>query len=110
MGAWGAQACEVLTAEPERLFAYAFGQGTLNTIITWRLQAEAQGTRLLFEQKGFDLESPMGQTAYQGMGAGWPLILGRIDPAFQSTPPAGRILDRQTGFRDNSRQSIYATR
>lgn len=78
MRAWGQQPCEVIAVEPERLLAYTFAPGTLDTTITWRLEPEGAGTRLLFEQKGFDLDSPLGKTAFQGMGGGWPGILKRI--------------------------------
>ncbi len=78
MGAWGQQPCEVIAVEPERLLVYSFAPGTLNTTITWRLEAEGAGTRLLFEQKGFDLDSPLGKAAFQGMGGGWPGLLKRI--------------------------------
>lgn len=60
MGGWGQQPCEVIAVEPERLLSYSFAPGTLNTTITWRLEPEGTGTRLLFQQAGFDLDSPLG--------------------------------------------------
>ncbi len=78
MGQWGLQPCEVLAVEPERLLSYSFAPGTLNTTITWRMKAEGSGTRLSLEHKGFDLDSPMGKTAFQGMGNGWPSVIARI--------------------------------
>lgn len=81
MGQWGQQPCEVLAVEPERLLAYSFAPGTLNTTITWRLQPDGAGTRLSLEHSGFDLESPLGKAAFEGMGGGWPSILTRIAPA-----------------------------
>lgn len=89
MGPWGSQPCEVIAVEPERLLSYTFAPGTLDTTITWRLEPEASGTRLHFEQSGFDLESPLGKMAFEGMGQGWPRILERIAPA----------LDGETGDR-----------
>lgn len=80
MGAWGQQPCTVLEVEPERLLAYSFGEGTLNTTITWRLQPEGTGTRLTLEHSGFDLDLPLGKMAFQGMSAGWPDVLSRIEP------------------------------
>ena len=79
MGQWGLQPCEVLAVEPERLLSYSFAPGTLNTTLTWRLQPEGDGTRLSFEHRGFDLNSPLGKTAFQGMGAGWSNVLTRIE-------------------------------
>lgn len=79
MGQWGQQPCEVLAMEYEKLLSYSFAPGTLNTTITWRLQAEGEGTRLSLEHKGFDLDSPLGKAAFQGMGGGWPKVLARIE-------------------------------
>jgi uncharacterized protein YndB with AHSA1/START domain len=84
MGPWGKQPCQVIAVEHERLLSYSFAHGTLDTTITWRLEPENSGTRLSFEQSGFDLDSPMGKTAFEGMGKGWPKILERIAPALGS--------------------------
>lgn len=85
MGAWGQQPCEVIAIEPEKLFRYFFASGTLNTTITWELQPEEGGTRLSLEHRGFDLDSPMGKAAFDGMANGWPQVLSRIGTAL-STP------------------------
>ncbi len=79
MGAFGEQKCTVTAVEPQELFAYTFGEGFLNTTITWRLELIEGGTRVYFEHAGFDLDSPVGTQAYQGMGGGWPQILGQIE-------------------------------
>ena len=84
----GQQPCEVLAVELERLLAYSFAPGTLNTTITWRLQAEGEGTRLSLEHSGFDLDSPLGKTAFQGMGSGWPNVLACIEPAIMESATA----------------------
>ncbi|MFD7322073.1 SRPBCC domain-containing protein [Streptomyces sp. NPDC059875] len=81
MGNWGQQECEVLAVEPERLLRYSFAPGTLDTTITWELRPEGTGTRLFLEHAGFDLDSPLGKTALEGMGRGWPGLLRRIEPA-----------------------------
>ncbi|WP_421107563.1 SRPBCC family protein [Streptomyces sp. NEAU-S77] len=81
MGTWGQQPCEVLKVEPERLLRYSFATGTLDTTITWRLRPEGTGTRLFLEHSGFDLDSPLGRTALDGMGNGWPGVLGGIERA-----------------------------
>jgi len=81
MGQWGQQPCEVLAVDPNRLLAYTFAAGSLNTTITWRLEPQGEGTNLSLEHKGFDLESPMGKTAYQGMSNGWPMVLARLESA-----------------------------
>jgi uncharacterized protein YndB with AHSA1/START domain len=78
MGKWGHQPCEVIAVDPERLLAYSFAEGTLNTTITWRLAPEGNGTRLSLEHKGFDLDSPLGKTALEGMGQGWPKVIAHM--------------------------------
>lgn len=64
MGQWGKQACKVLEVEPERL---------------WRLVPERGGTRLELTQEGFDLDSPFGRAAFDGMKPGWPDVLARLE-------------------------------
>lgn len=83
---FGKQVCEVVAAEPEKLLSYSFAPGTLNTTITWRLQAEGGGTRLFLEHNGFDLDSPLGKAAFEGMGGGWPKILASIESAIPASP------------------------
>lgn len=83
MGHWGKQACEVLEVEPEKLFKYRFAEGVLSTTITWRLTAEGQGTRLYLTHEGFDLDSPMGRQAFEGMGSGWKSVMARLVKALE---------------------------
>ncbi|MFC8509709.1 SRPBCC domain-containing protein [Streptomyces sp. NPDC057411] len=85
MGNFGSQPCEVTEAEEERVLAYRFAEGTLDTTITWRLQAEGTGTRLFLTHAGFDLDSPMGRQAFQGMGHGWPRVLDRLATTLDET-------------------------
>jgi uncharacterized protein YndB with AHSA1/START domain len=84
MGPWGKQPCEVLAVEPERLLRYRFATTTLDTIITWQLAPEGSGTRLTLIQEGFDLDSPMGRRAFEGMKPGWPGILAKLGTATAS--------------------------
>lgn len=78
MGNWGEQPCEVVAVEPERLLSYSFAEGSLDTTVTWRLEPEGHGTRLFLAHEGFDLDSPLGKAAYDGMGDGWPHVLDRL--------------------------------
>ncbi|MBN9687798.1 MULTISPECIES: SRPBCC family protein [unclassified Corallococcus] len=81
MGAWGQQPCEVVAVEPERLLQYRFATGTLDTTLTWRLVPEGTGTRLTLVHEGFNLDSPMGRRAFEGMKPGWPGLLARLGTA-----------------------------
>ncbi len=83
MGKFGKQPCEVLAVEPERLLTYRFGIGTLDTRITWRLLPDGDGTRLQLIHEGFDLASPMGRAALEGMRGGWPGVLQRLEQVLE---------------------------
>jgi uncharacterized protein YndB with AHSA1/START domain len=85
MGKWGKQPCEVTEVIPERLLRYRFSTGGLNTILTWELTAIEGGTLLRLTHEGFDLDSPMGRLALEGMKPGWPRMLERLS----------RVLDEQ---------------
>ena len=79
MGQWGKQACEVIAVEEHRLLRYRFAAGKLDTILTWQLIPEGDGTRLKLTHEGFDLDSPMGKMAFEGMKPGWPNVLQRLE-------------------------------
>ncbi|MEV7568001.1 SRPBCC family protein [Streptomyces tanashiensis] len=78
MGGFGRQPCQVTDVDHERLLAYRFAQGSLDTTITWTLRPENDGTLLTLVHAGFDLDSPMGRQAREGMGKGWPHVLDRL--------------------------------
>jgi uncharacterized protein YndB with AHSA1/START domain len=92
MGPWGKQPCEVLAVEPERLLRYRFATTSLDTIITWRLVPEGTGTRLELTQEGFDLDSPMGRQALEGMKPGWPKLLARMASVLEG--PSADLVER----------------
>jgi uncharacterized protein YndB with AHSA1/START domain len=79
MGQWGKQPCEVLEVEPERRLKYRFAAGSLDPTITWELIPEGSGTRLKLTHEGFNLDSPIGRKAPEGMRPGWPKVLGRLE-------------------------------
>ena len=79
MGTWGQQPATVTAVEPERLLRYTFAEGTLDTTITWRLEPEGRGTRLFLEHADFDLDSPLGRQALEGMGRGWPGLVRNLE-------------------------------
>ena len=63
--------CEVTEVDPPRKLAYTWTGGGLTTLVTYRLVAEGEGTRLYFEHSGFDLDNPIHRMAHHGMSAGW---------------------------------------
>jgi uncharacterized protein YndB with AHSA1/START domain len=78
-GEWGRQACEIITVEPERLLRLRFATGTLNTTLSWEQFPESGGTRLRLNHEGFNLDSPPGRVALEGMKPRWPKVLARLD-------------------------------
>lgn len=78
MGQWGKQPCQIIRAEPEQLLSFHFATGMLNTTITWELIPQDNGTLLRLTHEGFDLTSPLGKTALEGMQSGWPKVLERL--------------------------------
>jgi uncharacterized protein YndB with AHSA1/START domain len=79
MGQWGKQPCEVLEVQQNRLLKYRFAAGTLDSTITWELVSEGSGTTLKLTHEGFNLDSPMGRMAFEGMKPGWPKVLARLE-------------------------------
>jgi uncharacterized protein YndB with AHSA1/START domain len=88
----GVVRCEVTELEPPHRLAYTWRGGTLDTLVTYDLEAASEGgtagTRLRFEQSGFDLSRPADQMAYNGMSDGWRRIVG---------PGLGAVLDQLAG-------------
>jgi uncharacterized protein YndB with AHSA1/START domain len=85
IGDWnGVVDCEVLEVEAGRRLAYSWrggvGDGTLDTVVTWTLQAMDTGTHLRMVHSGFRL--PQNDIAYSAMGSGWGRIvregIGRV--------------------------------
>ncbi|MEV6873092.1 SRPBCC domain-containing protein [Amycolatopsis sp. NPDC051128] len=68
MPGWGSVPCEVLEVKPHERFVFTFNG---NWTLTWRLVAEGNGTRLLLDHSGFDLDDKRGNDAYRRMGPGW---------------------------------------
>lgn len=85
MGKWGKQPCEIIDVEKERLLVYKFAMGSLDTIISWRLMPEGDGTRLSLGHEGFNLDTPMGQRAFEGMKSGWPGVLVWLEKTISQT-------------------------
>jgi uncharacterized protein YndB with AHSA1/START domain len=59
------------------VFSWSAG-GLENTRVSFRLEPEGDGTRLLFEHSGFDLSQPFGQQAFKGADYGWAKMLKQL--------------------------------
>ncbi|MBO0703849.1 MAG: SRPBCC domain-containing protein [Candidatus Dormibacteraeota bacterium] len=64
--------CEVTELDPPRRLAYTWSGGPgVDTLVRYRLEREDTGTRLHFEQSGFDLDQPGQRAAFDAMSPGW---------------------------------------
>jgi uncharacterized protein YndB with AHSA1/START domain len=51
--------CEVLECEPASRLVFSWSAGGLNdTRVSFRLEPDGEGTRVLFERSGFDVSQP----------------------------------------------------
>ena len=73
---WGAVDCAVTEITPGERLAYRWGDGVLDTVVTWTLIPRPGGTRLRMEQTGFRRDQPR---YYGGAKAGWPGFLDRLE-------------------------------
>ena len=73
--------CEVLAFEVERRLRYSWvdrgEENGLNSVVTWRLVPEEDGTHLYMEHEGFDPNHPLQLKGYQMMSPGWSRIVGQ---------------------------------
>ncbi|WP_246258208.1 SRPBCC family protein [Amycolatopsis anabasis] len=71
----GVVACEVLELIPEKRLRISWtdaeNPGSFSSTVTWSLQAEGHGTRLLLEHAGFDPDNPTHQLSRRIMNGGW---------------------------------------
>jgi uncharacterized protein YndB with AHSA1/START domain len=65
--------CEVLECEPPSTLAFSWSAGgpVENTRVSYRLEPDGEGTRLVFEHSGFDVSQPFGEQAFKGAEFGW---------------------------------------
>jgi uncharacterized protein YndB with AHSA1/START domain len=64
--------CEVLELVPPRLLRISWNSmGSLASTVTWTLQPEGHGTRMLLQHAGFDPDDPNQLLAFQIMNGGW---------------------------------------
>jgi uncharacterized protein YndB with AHSA1/START domain len=82
--------CEVLECEPPSRLAFSWlAGGIVDTRVSFQLEPDAQGTRILFEHSGFDVSQPWGDQAFRGAEFGWAKMLGQL-----SAVVAGLAADR----------------
>jgi uncharacterized protein YndB with AHSA1/START domain len=85
-GAWdGTIHCQVLEVVPNERLVYAWNGGNegnvgygsrLDTVVTWILSRDKNGTRLRLAHSGFVL--PKNATAFNKMSEGWPKVVRNL--------------------------------
>lgn len=71
--------CEVLECEPPSRLAFSWSAGGLaDSQVSFQLEPDGEGTRLLFEHAGFDVSQPWGEQAFKGAEFGWAKMLGQL--------------------------------
>ena len=80
--------CEVLECEPPRLLVFSWSAGgpVANTRVSFRLEPDGDGTRLVFEHSGFDLSHPFGDQAFKGADYGWSKMLNQLSALLTARP------------------------
>jgi uncharacterized protein YndB with AHSA1/START domain len=71
--------CEVLECDPPGRLAFSWSAGGLeDTQVSFRLEPDGAGTRLLFEHSGFDVSRAGGEQAFRGAEVAWVKKLGQL--------------------------------
>lgn len=71
--------CEVLECEPPSRLVFSWVAGAIaDSQVSFQLEPDGDGTRLLFEHSGFDVTQPWGHQAFKGAEFGWAKMLGQL--------------------------------
>lgn len=85
----GVVQCKVLELRAPRLLRISWTGGPIDTVVTWRLSDAEGGTRLEFEQSGFDgLKAILISFI---LGSGWPRMYDRLLPGVLEQLAQGRL-------------------
>jgi uncharacterized protein YndB with AHSA1/START domain len=65
--------CEILKCIPPKQLSFSWAAMGVDTRVDYRLEAHGDGTKVFFEQSGFEQEH-----AYRGAEYGWNLMHGKL--------------------------------
>jgi uncharacterized protein YndB with AHSA1/START domain len=78
----------VLECDPPTRLAFSWSAGGLvDSRVTFRLEPDGDGTRLLFEHSGFDVSQPWGEQAFKGAEYGWAKMLKQLTAVVAGQAP-----------------------
>jgi uncharacterized protein YndB with AHSA1/START domain len=72
--------CEILKCDPPNELSFSWVAGEVDTRIEYRLEANGSGTKVFFEQSGFEQDH-----AHRGAGYGWNLMHGKLTTLLSRT-------------------------
>jgi uncharacterized protein YndB with AHSA1/START domain len=79
--------CEVLECTPPERLVFSWSAGELEgTQVSFRLEPDGAGTRLLFEHSGFELSQTFGEQAFHGAEYGWARMLKQLSEVVTNRP------------------------
>lgn len=71
--------CEVLECDAPSQLVFSWSAGELvDTKVSFRLEPDGQGTKLLFEHAGFNITQTFGEQAFKGAEYGWAKMLKQL--------------------------------
>lgn len=83
--------CEVLECEPPSRLVFSWSAAGLDgTRVSFQLEREGEGTRLLLEHSGFDISQPWVEQAKKGAEYGWASMLKQLPAVVARLAAEGR--------------------
>jgi uncharacterized protein YndB with AHSA1/START domain len=71
--------CEVMECEAPSRLVYSWVAAGLDTRVSYDLEPDGDGTRLVFEHSGFVISEPWSKAAFRGAELGWERMLGALE-------------------------------
>lgn len=79
--------CEVLECDAPSSLVYSWSAYGVDTRVSYRLEPDGEGTRLYFEQSGFDFSQPGGGAARKGAEHAWKKVFSALEGVLDRRSP-----------------------